>query len=134
MVNKLRWKQRFSNFQKALAVFERRVNEYRMHRTDEGAQLALVQAYEFTFELSWKTMKDYIELQGYDGIAGPKEIIRQTFQYKVISNGGLWLEALDIRNQTTHVYDDLILKKVLKFSDETFPELLHEFNERFKNI
>lgn len=134
MINELRWKQRFENFQKAFAVFERCLDAYRVHKTEEIYQLSLVQAYEFTFQLAWKTIKDYLELGGYEGIAVPKQIIRQAFHDKVIHNGGVWLEALKIRNETSHVYDEVILKKVLTFADEKFLVLLNEFNERFKSL
>ena len=134
MSNETRWKQRYSNFKNAFAVFERRLSEYRLHPQEEELQLSLVQAYEFTFELAWKTIKDYLEFQGYDGITSPNQIIRQAFHDKIIDNGKLWLEALKIRNETCHVYAELILQKVLKFSDTVFSMLLNEFNDRFKNL
>ena len=134
MTSELRWKQRFENFQKAFAVFERTLTVYRQHASDEIYQLSLVQAYEFTFELAWKTMKDYLESQGDEGITTPKRIIRQAFNYKIINDGRLWLDGLDIRNETAHVYSEVVMKRVLTFADNHFHDMLIDFNDRFKNI
>ncbi|MFH1405204.1 MAG: nucleotidyltransferase substrate binding protein [Patescibacteria group bacterium] len=61
MNNELRWKQRFQNFEKAFAVFQRRIDEYEVHTDEEAYQMALVQGYEIIIELAWKVMKDYLE-------------------------------------------------------------------------
>ncbi|MBD3265082.1 nucleotidyltransferase, partial [bacterium] len=66
MMEKLRWKQRFQNFTKAMEAFQRQIDEYRQDSDNEAFQMALVQGYEIIVELSWKVMKDYLQYEGYD--------------------------------------------------------------------
>jgi len=59
--------------------------------------LGLIHCYEFSFELAWKTMKDYLEENGYE-INSPRSAIQTAFTSELIDNGHLWLEALENRN------------------------------------
>ncbi|MDQ6954399.1 MAG: nucleotidyltransferase substrate binding protein, partial [Mariprofundaceae bacterium] len=64
MNNDIRWKQRFQNFEKTYHVFQRRIDEYENNQKTEAYQMALIQAFEILIELSWKTLKDYLENEG----------------------------------------------------------------------
>lgn len=66
-----------------------------------------LQRYEFTFELAWKTMKDYLEYNGLsDNLASPRGIIKLAFQSKIIKNGDIWIEMMLARNELSHLYDE----------------------------
>jgi nucleotidyltransferase substrate binding protein (TIGR01987 family) len=132
MKNELRWKQRFSNFEKMYAVFERRIGDYEYDSEDEAHQMALIQAFEIIIELSWKTLKDYLEHQGYSDVKNGKQAIRQAFQDNIINNPEVWMTALELRNQTSHTYNPAIMKKVLNFIDESFAPVLIELNQQLK--
>ena len=134
MSKELRWKQRFENFQKAFAVFERRANEYQLHPTEEAYQLSMVQAFEFVLEMSWKTLKDYLELQGYSDVKTPVQVVRQAFQSELIMNGETWLEALKIRSETSHVYDLDVLKKVISFTGTVFPAVVRALHKKLEQL
>jgi len=97
----LRWKQRFENFTKAYSNLEKATQLTSMSELERAG---LIQFFEFTFELAWKTMKDYLNSEGYD-INTPREAIKQAFQIELISDGHSWLTALDDRNTLTHTYD-----------------------------
>ena len=105
----IRWKQRFGNFEKAWQALERAV---RIENPSEVERGGIIQFYETAFELAWKTMKDYNEAQGFI-TKSPREAIKQAFQTDVISDGHVWLEALDDRNQTTHIYDEKIALEIV---------------------
>jgi nucleotidyltransferase substrate binding protein (TIGR01987 family) len=94
MVNKIRWKQRFQNFERA---YTRRSDGVELKNYDSLQEAGLIQTFEFTFELGWKTLKDYLELLGFDA-SSPRDVIKQAFQAGFVSNGHLWLDALDKRN------------------------------------
>lgn len=83
MINPERWKQRLQNFEKALAVFQARCTDAieNQHRKKyyETCRMALVQAFEIVIELSWKTIKDYLEAQGYTEVQNGKRAFRQAF-------------------------------------------------------
>ena len=67
--------------------------------------MALIQAYEIVFELSWKTLKDYLE---YNGITTdtPRETIKEAFAKNIISDGQVWIEMMEARNKTSHTYKE----------------------------
>ncbi|MBU0545718.1 nucleotidyltransferase substrate binding protein [Patescibacteria group bacterium] len=126
MNNELRWKQRFQNFEKAFAVFQRRIDEYEAHTDEEAYQMALVQGYEIIIELAWKVMKDYLENDGFD-VKNGKQAIRQAFQNELIRDGEIWLQALDNRNLTSHTCDDEVLETNVSFISEQFYPLVRDF-------
>jgi len=126
MNNEMRWKQRFANFEKAFAVFQRRIDGYRLHTTEEVYQMALVQGYEIVIELAWKVLKDYLENDGYDIQTG-KQAIRQAFQNELITQGETWMKALENRNITSHAYDAQVLARIVAFIDGEFYPLVRDF-------
>ena len=109
----IRWKKRFQNYEKAFKRLSRAIEVVKSAPDDDLLQSGLVQTYEYTFELAWKTLKDYLTLEGFE-VRSPRETIRQGFQSGYIMNGEDWLQALADRNLTTHIYDDEISIRVLK--------------------
>ena len=108
----IRWQQRFMNFEKAFKLLERTLALTNPSEAEKGG---IIQFYEVCFELSWKTMKDYLESEGFK-VKSPKQAIKQAFQIEIIENGELWLSALEDRNLTSHIYDetatDAIISKI----------------------
>ena len=106
----LRSKQRFENFSRALKQFEVGV---KLSHPDEIQQQGIIQAFEYTFELGWKTMKDYLE--GNDILVQfPRDVIKHAMQTNIITDGDTWLLALEMRNQSSHMYDPATAEKLLK--------------------
>ena len=63
--------------------------------------------FEFTFELAWKTMKDYLEYEGIaEKIGSPREIIKESFSIGLIENGEIWIKMMLSRNALSHLYDE----------------------------
>ncbi len=104
----IRWKQRFQNFEKAYQLLERTLEIENLSEIERGG---LVQFYEITIELAWKLLKDYLTEDGFI-IKSPREAIKQAFQSEIIENGRTWLEALESRNLTSHIYDEKTAIKV----------------------
>jgi nucleotidyltransferase substrate binding protein (TIGR01987 family) len=126
----IRYKQRFENLDKALSNLREAVENY--------AQLSnlelegLVQRFEYSFELSWKTLKDYLEAQGED-IKSPRDAIKTAFSYEIIDNGDVWMDMLEKRNLFSHTYDENLFNKSIDYIvNDYFIEIekLHIF---FKN-
>ena len=106
----IRWVQRFSNYRKALVQLGKAVAivSSQMKRNGDEDKLmeeGLIQRYEYTHELAWKTMKDYAEYQGLEDIIGSRDAIRQTLQVGLI-NDDRWMDSVRDRNLTSHNYDD----------------------------
>lgn len=127
----IRWKQRFQNYEKAFKRLSRVIEVVKSAPDDDLLQSGLVQTYEYTFELAWKTLKDYLTLEGFE-VRSPRETIRQGFQSGYIMNGEDWLQALADRNLTTYIYDDEIIARVLSGIFERYFFLLQDFYISFK--
>ncbi len=132
MYTEVRWQQRFQNFEKSFRVFKRRVEEYRENNNNEAFRMALIQSFEVTIELAWKTLKDYLANEG-TVVNSPKQVIRQAYQFTIIDKGEIWMEALEKRNLTTHTYDEAIFNQVLLFIDEKFALVVEQMYNDFKN-
>jgi nucleotidyltransferase substrate binding protein (TIGR01987 family) len=72
---------------------------------NEMEEQGLIKAFEYTYELSWKTLQDLLKEKGYNDILGPKPVIEQSFQDGYIIKGKEWLKMHSSRNLTTHSYD-----------------------------
>lgn len=109
MSKDIRWLQRFENFVKAFLFLEKAALRKEF---DELQAAGLVQAFEFTFELAWKTLKDYLDFQGII-VRSPREAIKEAFAAGLIEDGHLWVNMLDKRNELTHTYNDVQAKKAI---------------------
>lgn len=91
--------------------------------------------FEFTFELAWKTMKDYLEYSGIiDGIGSPREIIKNAFSNGIIDDGENWLKMMLARNSLSHLYDEEKSREIYLEIKETYINLLEKLNKKFANI
>ena len=101
----IRWKQRFDNYSKSF------------HELKEGLALAndrpltklekqgVIQGFEYTHELAWNLLKDYLEFQGHVGLIGSSDTTREAFKRGLIADGETWMEMIKSRNLTSHAYD-----------------------------
>lgn len=113
MTQDIRWKQRFSNFEKAIHL----MMELRSLEVDKLTQLekeGIIQRFEFTLELAWKTLKDKME---WDGIVleyiSPKVVIKEAFQAKYIGTIEPWLKMVEDRNLLSHTYDLEVFETII---------------------
>ncbi len=125
MDDDLRWVQRFQNFDDAYQTFGRVFERYQATPEDEITQMALIQAFEFTFEIAWKTMKDYLTYEGYNGLGSSKQTVRVAFQASLIRDAEAWMMAIAKRNLTSHVYNSVILNETIDFISHRFYALVH---------
>ena len=101
----IRWKQRFQNYKKALATLKSAVELAASRELSDLEKQGMIQGFEFTFELAWNVMKDYLEEEGITGIIGSKGAIRHAFNRGLIEDGQIWMDMLDDRNLAAHLYD-----------------------------
>lgn len=127
----IRWKQCFQNYEKAFHRLLRAIDIVKATPDDDLLQSRLVQTYEYTFELAWKTLKDYLEQEGFL-LRSPRETIRQGFQSRYIMNAEDWLQALSDRSLTVDIYDNEVMANVLKNIFERYFFILQEFYTSFK--
>ena len=103
MEQDIRWKQRFSNYRKALGQLEKFIDKGNLNELEEQG---LIQAFEYTYELAWNVMKDYFEYQAEEGIRGSRDAIRLSFNRGLISDGKAWMDMIESRIKSSHTYNE----------------------------
>lgn len=129
-----RWQQRLANFGRALAQLERAVVLSNERTLSELETQGLIQAFEFTHELAWKTMKDYFEYQGNTTITGSRDATREAFKYGLIADGEGWLSMIASRNKTSHTYDEATAQEIALLIVESYFVLFTDFLLKMKNM
>lgn len=99
--------QKMENYKHALAQLEEAVERYQKTPEDALYRDGLIQRFEFTVELAWKSIKEYLEDQGMVlSIASPRGILKEAFSAGVLDDAQQWNDILTARNLTSHVYDE----------------------------
>lgn len=127
MEKDIRWQQRFSNFKKALFQLEKFISKEELNELEEQG---LIKAFEFTFELAWKTLQDLLKYKGYENIKGPKPVIDQCFQDNYFIDGKAWIRMLKSRNLTSHTYNEEIAIEIVNGIKESYFDLLNDLKIR----
>ena len=102
----IRWIQRFNNFKKAFSQLEEAEKLAQERPLSKLEEQGCIQAFEYTHELAWKTLKDFLENRGVQNLYGSKDTTRAAFKTGLIGNGDIWMDMLLSRNLTSHTYDD----------------------------
>ena len=102
----IRWIQRFNNFKKAFSKLEEAEKLAQERPLSKLEEQGCIQAFEYTHELAWKTLKDFLENRGVQNLYGSKDTTRAAFKTGLIGNGDIWMDMILSRNLTSHTYDD----------------------------
>jgi nucleotidyltransferase substrate binding protein (TIGR01987 family) len=127
MDKSIRWRQRFSNLENAFQFLKAGLEKESL---DPYQEAGIIQCFEFTFELSWKTLKDFLESMGTN-VDFARDTLKEAFAIQIIKDGHLWLEMLDKRNILSHTYNrkqatnavDLIRKHYFPAIEQLYLEL-----------
>jgi nucleotidyltransferase substrate binding protein (TIGR01987 family) len=109
MEQDIRWKQRFQNYEKLFHQLEQIMGRGELNDLEVQG---LIKCFEYTYELAWNLMKDYLIYQGATGITGSRDAIRHAFNQGLISEGELWMRMVDDRILTVHTYHEETAKRV----------------------
>lgn len=103
MKNKdIRWEQRLDNLISAFTQLSEFIKKDKLNILETQG---LIKAFEYNYELSWKTLQDLLKYRGYNDLYGPRPVIEQAFQDKLIEDGEGWMNMHQSRNMTTHTYN-----------------------------
>ena len=109
----IRWRQRLMNFSRALAL----LREAMANGPSALSQLekeGVIQRFEYCFELAWKTVKDYMEANGFVfAVVMPRQVLKEAFAAKVIADGQVWIAMLDHRNLLSHTYNPAVFEEAV---------------------
>jgi nucleotidyltransferase substrate binding protein (TIGR01987 family) len=113
----IRWVQRFNNFSKAVAQLTKFIEKGELNELEKQG---LIQAFGYTYELAWNTLKDYFEAQGETNIYGSRDVFRLAFRRGLIENGEAWMEMIKSRNLTSHTYDEAVASEIVSAILESY--------------
>lgn len=99
----IRWIQRFRNFNKAFSQLKKFIDKKNLNELEEQG---LIKSFEYTYELSWNTLKDYFEYQGNHELNGSRDAINEAFKTGLIKDGDGWMNMFKDRNRTSHTYNE----------------------------
>jgi len=102
----IRWQQRFANYKRALIQLKNAVELSKQRPLSLLENQGVIHAFEFTHELAWNVLKDYLEDQGYQNIKGSKDTTREAFKVELIADGEQWMAMIQSRNLSSHTYDE----------------------------
>jgi len=130
----IRWKQRFQNYKKALTSLKSAVELASQRELTDLEKQGMIQCFEFTFELAWNTLKDYLEEQGITGIIGSKNAVRHAFNEGVIEDGDVWMDMINDRNLASHVYDEETANNLYNAIKSNYYFQFNKLNEKLNSL
>lgn len=105
----IRWIQRLKHYAKALSQLTKFIEKGALNELEKQG---LIQAFEYTFELAWNTLKDYFEVQGETNIRGSRDAFRLAFKRGLVENGEVWMDMIQSRTLTSHTYNEEVAEKI----------------------
>ena len=122
------------NFLKAIKRLQEAMAEYTANTQNTVIRDGLIQRFEFTFELSWKALKEYMIDQGIKNeMQFPKQVLKTAYENRIINDEKVWLDMLEARNSTSHIYDDKAAERIGKNICDSYVTALAQLEEYFEN-
>ncbi|MBE5805108.1 MAG: nucleotidyltransferase [Clostridiales bacterium] len=126
-----RFEERKQDFYNALVRLQEALQEEKTDVVIDG----VLHRFEFTFEISWKTIKDYLEYLGVtEKIGSPREIIQLGFKQGIISDGEAWIQMMLSRNALSHLYDEKTSREIYEKIKINYINLFNELKEKFESL
>lgn len=115
--------KKVENYHQAVAQLAKAVAAFEASPQDTLYRDGLIQRFEFSFELAWKSAREYLENEGVIvPIATPRAVFKQAYAAGLLDDPDAWLHILDARNLTSHVYDEASAAGVARqICDEFLP-------------
>ncbi|GAB6192567.1 nucleotidyltransferase substrate binding protein [Desulfocastanea catecholica] len=129
--NDIRWEQRFSNYQKALAQLQKFIDKGDLSELEKQG---LVKAFEYTYELAWNTIKDFLEFQGQADIYGSRDATRKAFELGIIEDGEGWMDMLASRNRTSNTYNEEVAEEICQAVFKVYFRLFLQLKAKLENL
>ena len=130
----IRWIQRFNHFSKAFAQLNKAVELSKQRQLSELEEQGLIQAFEFTHELAWNTLKDFLEERGVQDLYGSRDTTREAFKTGLIENGEAWMNMIQSRNLTSHTYEESTAKEIVSAILKTYHAEFEALRVKFEGL
>jgi nucleotidyltransferase substrate binding protein (TIGR01987 family) len=131
----IRWIQRFDNFKRAFARLAAAAAQAKQGKLSELEEQGLIQAFEYTHELAWNTLKDFLESRGTTvKIYGSRDATREAFAADLIENGEAWMKMIEHRNESSHTYNQKIADAIAEAILTRYVPEFEAFHRRFLEL
>ena len=130
----IRWLQRFQNYQKAFAQLTQAVDLSHQRALSKLEQQGLIQGFEYTHELAWNTLKDFLEARGAAAIFGSRDTTRAAFTAGLIDQGEVWMQMIQSRNQSTHTYNEEMMTQIVTAVIQTYMAEFAKLQSKFEQL
>ena len=129
----IRLEERFETFSTALTRLKEAID---MYKDDKNAVLldGTIQRFEFTVELAWTTIKEYLEYEKLGEFNSPRSAVKEAYKINLIEDGEKWLEMLDDRNLTNRTYDENTAKEIYRNIITSYYDVLLKFKEKMIRV
>jgi len=127
----IRWVQRFDNYQRALSQLTKFINKGELNELEEQG---LIQAFEYTHELAWNVLRDYLREQGNPNIHGSRDATREAFKLDLIRDGDSWMDMIIDRNRTSHTYNQETAQAIANNITGRFFTLFVMLQEKMRSL
>ena len=127
----IRWQQRFANYKKAFSRLKKFIDKGSLSELEAQG---LIKAFEYTFELAWNTLKDFLEFSGQTDIYGSRDAIRKAFELGLIHDGEKWMDMLQSRNLTSHTYNEETAQQICKAVTQTYFTLFEQLAIKMETL
>ena len=129
----IRWRQRSSNYRRALARLAEAVELSGQRPLSDLERQGLIQAFEFTHELSWKTLKDFLASRGIEELYGSRDTTREAFAQGLITDREAWMDMIRHRNLSTHTYDEATVQEIVTAVVSRYIDAFQELESRLRH-
>lgn len=129
MHSDFRWKQRFEHYRSILKELRAALEKPEFTTLERAG---LIQLFEVSFELAWKTLKDMLFYEGFD-VNSPHGAVKQAFANGLLSEGELWLKVLEGRNLFSHTYDSNLADEAVRLIREEYAPLLFDLENTLES-
>ncbi|MDZ7752573.1 MAG: nucleotidyltransferase substrate binding protein [Gammaproteobacteria bacterium] len=126
-----RWAQRYTSYSRALTRLNEAVALMAERPLTDLEKQGTIQSFEFTYELAWKLLKDYLEWQGTTGLAGPRDTLREAFKVGLVSDGHPWMAMLQDRKRSAHTYNEDTANAIVSAIRDRYARHLDELASTF---
>lgn len=130
----MRWRQRLQSFRKAFRRLSDAAALAAERKLTDLEQQGIIQVFEFTHELAWNTLRDFLEPTGATNLFGSVNTTRAAFAAGLIENGEAWMEMIKDRNLTTHSYDERTADKISSAILSSYVPEFGKFAQRFAEL
>lgn len=130
----IRWIQRFNHFSKAFAQLKEAVELSEQRNLSKLEEQGLIQTFEYTHEMAWNTLKDFLEEHGVKKIYGSKDATREAFKTGLIENGEAWMKMIESRNLTSHTYNEETATAIVSAIIHSYFAEFSDFHVRMQKL